>query len=264
MTLLIISTLVLCFFVMSLTWFLARLWDNAGIVDVTWSLLFAGVALLYFVSVPGFNHVQGMLFAMVTIWSLRLGIYLWIRVYRHHPQEDPRYHALRPAFPGRVWLMFFVFFQIQGLLIVLLSVPFALVWVSGPSQPGLWEWLGFALWLVAVLGESAADRQLQTFKSDPRNHGKTCRVGLWRYSRHPNYFFEWLVWMAFFIFALGTPWGWTAFYAPLLMLWFLWKFTGIPASEARALLTRGDDYRAYQQATSAFFPWFPKKEPLSR
>ena len=110
---------------------------------------------------------------------------------------------------------------------------------------------------MALAGESAADRQLEAFRRDPANRGKTCRVGLWRVSRHPNYFFEWLVWVAYFVFALASPWGWVTIYCPALMLFFLFRVTGIPATEAQALKSRGEDYRQYQRTTSAFFPWFP-------
>jgi steroid 5-alpha reductase family enzyme len=103
-----------------------------------------------------------------------------------------------------------------------------------------------------------ADSQLQSFKSNPANRSATCRVGLWRYSRHPNYFFEWLIWVAFAVFAMGSPYGYVAAFAPLLMLFFLFRVTGIPATEAQALRSKGDDYRQYQRTTSAFVPWFPR------
>jgi steroid 5-alpha reductase family enzyme len=89
--------------------------------------------------------------------------------------------------------------------------------------------------------------------------GRACRVGLWRYSRHPNYFFEWLIWIAFFVFALGSPYGWITVYCPLLMLYFLLRVTGIPATEEQALKSRGEAYRECQRTTSVFVPWFPKK-----
>ena len=123
---------------------------------------------------------------------------------------------------------------------------------------GLAEWLGCALWLVALGGETLADRQLAAFKDDPANRGKVCDSGLWRYSRHPNYFFEWLVWVSFFLFALPSPWGWTTIFAPALMLFFLLRVTGIPYTEQQSLRSKGDAYRAYQRVTSPFIPWFPK------
>ena len=112
--------------------------------------------------------------------------------------------------------------------------------------------------MVAVAGEALADRQLAAFQADPGSRGGTCRAGLWPYSRHPNYFFEWLTWVAYAAFALPSPWGWTFVCAPLLMLFLRFRVTGIPMAEEQALRSRGDDYREYQRTTSAFFPWFPK------
>jgi steroid 5-alpha reductase family enzyme len=124
---------------------------------------------------------------------------------------------------------------------------------------GFSDWLGFSVWLVAILGESLADRQLAAFKADPSNRGKVCSAGLWKFSRHPNYFFEWLVWVALFLFALPAPWGWTTIFAPALMLFFLLRVTGIPYTEQQSLRSRGEAYRSYQRTTSAFVPWFPKR-----
>jgi steroid 5-alpha reductase family enzyme len=117
------------------------------------------------------------------------------------------------------------------------------------------------LWLLAMLGESVADAQLNLFRADPESKGKTCRVGLWRYSRHPNYFCEWLVWVGYFVYALGSPGGWLAAYAPALMYFFLTSVTGIKATEEHAVRSRGEDYREYQRTTNAFFPWWPHRAP---
>jgi steroid 5-alpha reductase family enzyme len=100
---------------------------------------------------------------------------------------------------------------------------------------------------------------LNAFKNDPTNKGKVCRVGLWNYSRHPNYFFEWLIWMAYLIFALASDGGWIAVFAPAIMLYLLLRVTGIPLTEENAIKSKGDLYREYQRTTSAFVPWFRKK-----
>jgi steroid 5-alpha reductase family enzyme len=99
---------------------------------------------------------------------------------------------------------------------------------------------------------------LHRFKANPANRGRTCQAGLWRYSRHPNYFFEWVVWVGFFVFALGSPWGWTAVASPIVMLYILLFVTGVPAAEAASLRSRGDEFRAYQHTTSTFVPWLRK------
>jgi len=244
---------------MLLVWIIARFIDNAGIVDIAWSYGFALVAGTYCVLGRGDPARRSLIAFMAIAWSLRLGTYLYFRVMGHHPEEDGRYRALRDQFPRHTWLMFFGFFQLQAVLITVLSLPFLLVSIDPVPGIGVAGWIGFSIWLVAIVGEASADHQLATFRRDPANRGRTCRVGLWGASRHPNYFFQWLLWVGFFVFALGSPWGWVTIYCPLLMLFFLLRVTGIPATEAHALESRGEEYRRYQRTTSAFIPWFPKR-----
>jgi steroid 5-alpha reductase family enzyme len=196
---------------------------------------------------------------MVTAWSLRLTVYLARRVAALHPEEDARYQDLRKAWAGRLDLRFFVFFQAQALAAVIFSAPHAIAAVDPTPDLGPLELSGIALWLCGLAGESLADYQLARFKADPGRRGQVCRAGLWNYSRHPNYFFEWLVWCGFAVFALGSPYGALGLVAPALMLYTLLKVTGIPATEEAAVKRRGDAYRAYQRTTSAFVPWFPRK-----
>jgi steroid 5-alpha reductase family enzyme len=244
---------------MAIVWAICKKLNNAGFVDVAWSYGFAVVVLIYAAIGKGDPVRTGVITVMAVLWSLRLGTYLLIRVARHHPHEDPRYAALRESFPQRPWLMFFGFFLLQGLLIGILSAPFAIA-IANPA-PGLgpWEIAGIAVWVIGFSGEIAADAQLKRFRQDPANRGRVCDTGLWRYSRHPNYFFEWVIWIAWFLMAMGSPGGWLALIGPLVMGHFLVNVTGIPPAEAQALKSRGDAYRAYQAATSAFIPWFPKR-----
>ena len=159
----------------------------------------------------------------------------------------------------------FGFFLLQGALQVVLSLPWLLVVLdTTPAQRftlGPLAWLGAAIWLVGLVGESIADRQLAKFRADPANQGKVCQAGLWNFSRHPNYFFEWLIWVAFFVFALASPWGWLAIVGPASILYLLLRVTGIPMTEEQSLRSRGDAYRRYQKTTSAFLPWFPQTLP---
>jgi steroid 5-alpha reductase family enzyme len=195
---------------------------------------------------------------MVTLWSLRLAAHLYARISSLHPEEEGRYVQLRRQWAAHLHARFLSFFQLQGVLAALLSVPFLLACLDRRPVLSCFEIAAAALLVVALTGEAVADRQLAAFKADARSQGRTCRAGLWRYSRHPNYFFEWLVWVAYFAFAWPSPWGWATIYCPLLMLYFLFRVTGIPMTEEQALRSRGDDYREYQRTTSAFVPWSPK------
>ena len=243
---------------MVVVWKIAVSIGNAGIVDIAWALGFAPLALLYRVFGDGEPIRQNLITLMVVIWSLRLGIHLWKRVMGHHPVEDGRYQELRKGVKGHESFFFFWFFQAQALLLTLLSIPVLLA--NFDCRVGLCfsDILGFLIWMVAIAGESVADNQLARFQANPSNRGKVCSVGLWRYSRHPNYFFEWLIWVALFVFAFPAPWGWTTIYSPILMLYFLLRVTVIPYTEQQSLRSRGEAYRAYQSTTSPFIPWFPK------
>lgn len=264
---LLAAALVFVVIEMTATWLVARKLRNNGIVDIVWSAGFAPLALLYFFlcsagqrefdTYPRWIAIT----TMVVVWGLRLGSHLLVRVCAHHPHEDVRYAKLREEWGAKVDARMFGFFQLQGLLQVLLSLPVMVVrldenrYADGVGL-GLTGLLGVALWATGLLGESLADRQLARFRADPANKGKVCQAGLWNYSRHPNYFFEWLVWVGYAVFALGSPWGWLGLIAPALMLHFLLNVTGIPMTEELSLKSKGDAYRAYQRTTSAFVPWF--------
>jgi len=241
--------------VMCVLWVIQLRTRNAGIVDIGWAATLGVLAVLYATMTSGLAARRALLVGLVCLWSLRLSVYLWRRVVG--APEDPRYAALRRRWTGRENSHFFWFFQAQALINVLLSVAFLTVCSDPHPLLGIREALGAAILVLSVLGESVADRQLTAFRADPSNKGRTCRLGLWRYSRHPNYFFEWLHWWAYVFMAAGAPgWGWTLM-GPIVMAVFLVKITGIPATEARAAATRSD-YRDYQRTTSAFIPWFPK------
>ncbi len=245
--------------VMLLLWLAHLPLRNAAIVDFGWAFLLPTIAILYAIVGPGYAPRRWLLAAMAAVWGYRLAFYLLFTRIAGHPEEG-RYVELRRAWKTSLPLKFLLFFQAQALLDVLLSLPFLLAALNPfPALGGL-EYLGAGIWLIAFAGEATADAQLHAFKSNPANKGKTCRAGLWNYSRHPNYFFEWLIWVAYAVYALASPNGWLALACPALMLFFLFRVTGIPATEAQALRSRGEEYRRYQQATSVFLPWLPKKQ----
>jgi steroid 5-alpha reductase family enzyme len=227
---------------------------NYGFLDIAWSFSIAVLTPIYALLGDGYPPRKFAFTVVGAAWSLRLGLYILIRVWRQHPREDQRYRTLREKWPspGR----FLLFFELQALIAVLFSVPFAMA--AGDPRPGLgmWELSGLALALCATAGEATADWQAQRFKRNPANKLAVVNVGLWRYSRHPNYFFESLVWWGFFIAALEFPYGWLTLVIPLLMLHILLNVTGIPLTEKHSLETRGEAYRQYQRSTSRFIPWF--------
>lgn len=231
---------------------------NFSIVDIAWSAVFTPLALLYATLAGGYGPRRALIAVMATLWSLRLAWHLYGRIATLHPVEEGRYVQLRRDWAVHLNHRFFLFFQAQGLLAALLSLPFLLACLDRRPALGPFEIVGAALFVVALAGEAVADAQLAAFKKDLRNRGRTCRAGLWRYSRHPNYFFEWLVWVAYAVFAWPSPGGAAMICCPLLMLFFLFRVTGIPMTEEQAVRSRGDDYRDYQRTTSAFVPWFPK------
>ena len=194
------------------------------------------------------------------VWGGRLAWHLLRDRVWGRPEEG-RYVTLRDQWSPHADRAFFIFFQAQALAALLLSLPFALAAVSTRDFPVAGDLAGLLLVAVGVIGETVADRQLLAFKKDPASAGRTCRAGLWRYSRHPNYFFEWMLWCGFGVLGLSGPWGWAGLVAPLLILCSILFVTGIPPTEAQALASRGEDYRRYQRTTSAFVPWPPRPDP---
>lgn len=248
----------LCAFFAAL-YLVARRLDNYGIVDLAWSYAFAALATVYALFGPGWPVRRALIAALATVWSLRLGTHLAIRVIGHHPTEDGRYVQLRRDWSANFAPKMFGFFQLQAVSVILLGVAFLLAALNPAPVLHPLEYAGAALWLLAISGEALADAQLATFKKNHAHRGQVCAVGLWRYSRHPNYFFEWLIWVSFFVFALGSPYGFLAIIGPASILYLLLRVTGIPLTEEQSLRSRGDAYRRYQKTTSAFIPWFPNK-----
>ncbi len=242
---------------MGATFALARRIDNYSVVDVAWAANFTPIVLVYAWLADGYLPRRALVATLVTLWSLRLALHLYVRVVRLHPAEDGRCRQLRKTWKDAVAARFFAFFQLQAALGALLSIPFLVACLDRRGPLDVVDAAAVLLFAVAFAGETIADRQLAMFKA--ANPGRVCDIGLWRYSRHPNYFFEWLVWVAYFLIAVRAPSGWGAAAAPLLMLFLLWRVTGIPASEAQALCSRGDAYRDYLRRTSAFFPWLSKR-----
>ncbi len=260
---LLTTSLIVVLALFSLIYGFARLINNAGIVDVLWGFGFTAIAVINWQMADGLMLRKTLMAVMVTLASLRLGYYLLQRFLKEHPEEDARYSNIREIWQDEgkpAELLMYGLFLIQAVLMWLISIPFAVAMIN-PAPEVIWlEWLAVGVFIIGWTGEALADYQLDQFKSNADNKGKTCKIGLWRYSRHPNYFFEWVMWCAYYLFALASPWGWATIFSPLLMLVFLTKVTGVQATEEHAMKSRSD-YAEYQRTTSPFIPWFNKSFP---
>jgi len=246
---------------MAAAWAVQRATGNSGWIDAIWSFATGGAAAALALAPLGApaGWRQWAVAAVVAAWGLRLGLHIARRSAQGH--DDPRYAALRtewgPAFGWRL----FLFLQIQAACGFVLAL--SAMAAAGHPAPGvrLADGLALLVLLVALGGEALADAQLRRFRADPANRGRVCEAGLWAWSRHPNYFFEWLFWCAFPVMAAGYAFGWVALGGPVLMYWLLVHASGIPPLEAVMLASRGEAYRAYQARVSAFFPRPPKVAP---
>lgn len=259
---LLIAGFVFLSLMMVVVWLLSLLWRNAGIVDVAWSASFVPVVLTYVWLADGWTTRDAVLAAIVGLWSLRLAWYLLVRVAREHPTEDSRYARLRREWGASANVKMLGFFQVQAVAALLLTVPFAISALNTTAALHALEWTGLVVWLTGLVGEATADWQLARFRARPGNKGQVCQDGLWHYSRHPNYFFEWVIWCGFGLFALGSPGGWMGLFVIPMMFYVMRYGTGVPYAEASSLASRGDAYRAYQRTTNVFFPG-PRRAPVA-
>ncbi len=250
---------------MAVGWAFQRHAGNGGWTDVFWTfgLGAAGMACaLYPVAgEPWPTGRQVLVEVLVAVWALRLGLHIAWRA--AHEGEDARYARFRQEWGARFQPMMFGFLQLQALAAMVLALPM-LAAAHNPA-PGLrmQDWLGGLVLAVAIVGEGLADWQLSRFKADPANHGKVCDVGLWAWSRHPNYFFEWLGWLAYPLIAIDLTghylWGWGALAAPVYMYWLLRHVSGVPPLEEHMARSRGAAWVEYAARTSVFFPAPPHR-----
>ncbi len=224
---------------------------NATSVDVLWTLGLALAATFHAAVAAGWAARRILIVALVWIWAARLCLHLWERVGR---EEDGRYAELRRKAGARAPAVFLLVYLVQAALVVALGLAFVPLARANATGWRASDLLALAVFAVALVGESVADRQLARWRADPANRGRTCRSGLWSLSRHPNYFFEWLHWLTYPLLGLGLPQAELLWLAPLCMYVLMRFVTGVPPAEAQALRSRGEDYRAYQRTTNAFVP----------
>lgn len=249
--------------VMVIAWRIERRTGNAGWVDVCWTfgvgLVSAGAALAALSQQEG-SVIRILLAAgLILLWSLRLGSHLVVRT--RGIKDDPRYAKMKQDWGADASKGMFRLLQSQALVSIPLVLSVALAAWSPVATFRPQDVLALAVALVAIAGEGVSDRQLRVFRATPGNEGRFCDVGLWSWSRHPNYFFEWFGWLAYALFAIdfsgGYHWGWLAFSGAVCMYWLLNYVSGIPPLEEHMLKKYGERFRAYCRRTSAFFPLPP-------
>jgi steroid 5-alpha reductase family enzyme len=232
------------------TWLLSVEKRDVSIVDSVWSLLFLAAALTYTFTQPEAMPRTTLVLVLVTVWALRLSLHITQRSWGE--PEDRRYQAIRArSQPGFTWKSLYLVFVLQGVLAWIISLPL-LAAATSRQALGWLDALGVALWLIGFLCESIADWQLSRFKSNAANRGRVLDTGLWRYTRHPNYFGEFLVWWGFFLIALSAG-GWWSVLSPMLMSLLLLRVSGVTLLE-QDITERRPSYRDYIQRTNAFFP----------
>ena len=252
------SSLALVFFYlllqMSFVWVVYRWLKNPSVVDTCWSLGLMISGLIYLWSTP-ITPRKAVISALLILWAARLAGYLWYsRIHQGH--IDKRYTALSNSWKINPSLGFFLNFQLQGLLIFIISLIFFFISQSNKYSLNLFDAVPFILTIVGVVGESLADWQLQQFKAQVK--GGVCNLGLWNYSRHPNYFFDWLTWVGFTLFGLQSNNGYLGIISLMLLYVIFTRITG-PLTERGSVQSRGQKYIEYQRHTAMFFPWFKKK-----
>jgi len=241
----------------AVAFWLVSLWRNdVSIVDSLWSLMFLLVALVYAAASAAGGPREPLVLAMVAMWALRLSIYI---SWRNHGQpEDYRYQEIRANNePGFRFKSLYIVFLLQAALAWVISLPLAAA-ISGTGDFGILDLAGIGLWVAGMVFEAVGDYQLSQFRKDPRNRGRVLDTGLWRYTRHPNYFGNATLWWGFYLVAFAAG-GWWTVVAPLLMTFLLLKVSGVALLE-KDIGGRRPDYQQYVQRTNAFFPGFPRSD----
>jgi steroid 5-alpha reductase family enzyme len=254
----VLEAWIVCGVLQAVLWWIAERTKNAGIVDVGWAQSFSVVILLFSLQPLAPKSAWLPIALIVVAWSTPLACYLVSRGAATGTEEG-RYADLRRRWGRHASQRFFVFFQVQAALTAILSTAFVIPFIATPWDGGALRVVGIVVAMTAVVGEAIADAQLARFKRDPHHKCRVCDVGLWRYSRHPNYFFEWCYWLGLAVYGLAfAPSGLIALAPQAIILGSIWGVTGIPPTEKQAIRSKGDAYRDYQKRVSRFIPLPPK------
>lgn len=231
---------------------------NATSVDAAWAIAIGALGVTSGILGDGAAVQRLVAVLLAGGWSLRLSWHLLRHRVLHHAGEDGRYRAMREHWGERANTHFFWFYEVQAAAALAFALPFWFLSAHPATSLDMRQGCGLAVVLFAQFAEAAADHQLHAHRADVAQRGLACRRGLWRYSRHPNYFFEWLSWCGIGLVTAPAA-GWLALIQPVAMFVLVRCVSGVPFTELQALKSRGDDYRRYQQETNAFVPWWPKR-----
>lgn len=249
------TLLTLCIIAVVL-WIASRIKNDVGIVDSFWSLMIlaAGLCFLYFASTI-LNERNTLVIILLSAWAIRLAAHITWRNWGQ--EEDSRYQAIRANNqPNFEFKSLYIVFLLQAFLALIVALPLMSIF-NADTPINTVDHIAFGLWLFGMFFESVGDLQLARFKADRANRGRVMNKGLWRFSRHPNYFGEFCIWWAFFLFAAASGYWWSIV-SPLLMTVLLLKVSGVSLLES-SITERRPEYANYTRTTSAFFPWLPKK-----
>ena len=254
----LLGTFVVVVITMTILWLISLWRRDASVVDPFWGTGFVIVAGYAFVTTPTAQNATRclLLVALTAIWGLRLSLYLMWRNLGHG--EDRRYKAMRDYHRASFWwVSLLTVFLLQGVILWIVSMPIQVTIFRASTSPLGWiDLAGVSLWCIDLFCEAVGDWQMARFQADPNNSGQVMDRGLWRLTRHPNYFGDFCIWWGLYLITASAGSGWTVF-SPLLMSFFLLKVSGVTLLE-KTITARRPDYAAYQARTSAFFPWWPK------
>jgi steroid 5-alpha reductase family enzyme len=244
-------------------WVVSLFLQNSSIVDIFWGTGFVIVGLVYFSQTPDrFIIRKWLICILVTVWGLRLSWHVLRRNWKK--PEDFRYQVWRKTAGSRWWWQsFFQVFLLQGFLLWLISIPLLAAQLSAaPGRLIILNWVAGGVWAIGFFFEAVGDWQLARFKANPANKGRVLQTGLWRYTRHPNYFGDATQWWAYYLVAVSAG-GWWTIFSPIIMTILLVRVSGVALLE-KSLKEARPDYANYIQTTSAFIPWFPRSPKSNR
>jgi steroid 5-alpha reductase family enzyme len=241
----------------TLVWLLSVKLGDASIADVYWGTGFVILAWLYGLLSAATTTRSWLVVALITLWGARLSLHIFLR--NRGNGEDPRYRAMRERRgPGFWWQSLFTVFWLQGAILWLVSMPIFFAMRARPASLTAIDGVGIVFCAIGLAFEVIGDYQLKRFKADPANRGQVLDRGLWRYTRHPNYFGDATLWWGMYLIACATPGGWRTMLSPALMLFLLMRVSGVTLLEAGLRESR-PGYRDYITRTSSFVPWFPRR-----